>query len=226
MSVYGASFVRAAPDWTTTFQRLSRLLRDMNESWLAASPTNLAMERIIQASEQSDWISIQSPLDDHLLETISRALGTTAIMIYMMDEMRLRFSYRRFDHGSAVRALQYLDDGNPRARGKWTRVEGEPEQWEAILFSPPLIEQYRTYAPDEVAEGCADNKIKPGFSIPQPCYASTIAEITRALQLPWDPIENRFPPATQTEVIPGSPERWKAFHHQHRRPWWKFWGRD
>lgn len=118
MSYYGASFVRAAPDRTTTFQQLSRLLREMNESWLAASPTNLAMERIVQISEESDWVSIQSPLDDPLLETISRVLGTTAIMIYMMDEMRLRFSYRRFDHGAAVRALQCLDDGNPRARGK------------------------------------------------------------------------------------------------------------
>jgi len=96
----------------------------------------LAVERIVQTSEESDWISIQSPLDDPLLETISRVLNTTAIMIYMMDEMRLRFSYRRFDHGAAVRALQYLDDGNPRARGKWTRVDGEPEPWEVTLFSP------------------------------------------------------------------------------------------
>lgn len=224
MSNYGASFVRVGPDRTATFQGLIQLLRETTESWLAASPTNLAVERIVQISEGSDWVSIQSPLDDRLLETISRTLGTTAIMIYVMDEMMLRFSYRRFDHGAAVRALQYFDDGNPRGRGKWTKVEGEPEPWEAILFSPRLMELYRQHAPDEVEEGCAENRIKVGFSIPWACDATTIAEIARVLQLPWEPTNNQFPPATRTEVIPGSPERWKAIH-QRKRPWWRFWNR-
>lgn len=223
MSVYSASFVQVRS--TTTFQELSRLLRETNESRLAASPTNFAPELIVRSSEEGEWISTQRALDDPLLETISRVLGTTAIMFSMMDEMVLRFSYRRFDKGAAVRALQYVDDGNPRDRGKWTKVEGEPEPWEAILFSPMLMELYRKRAPDEVHKGCAESKIKPGCSIPWVCDASTVAEIARALQLPWDPVDNGFPPAPQTEVIPGSPEReafWKVFRQQHWRPWWKF----
>lgn len=86
------------------------------------------------------------------------------------------------------------------------------------------MELYRKYAPDEMPEGCAESRIKPGFSIPWACDAGTVTEIARALQLPWEPIGDRFPPATQTEVIPGSPEeRWKAFYRKYRRPWWKIW---
>jgi len=180
---------------------------------------------MVRASEGSDWVSIQNALADQLLETISRVLGTTAIMIYVMDEMVLRFSYRHFNNGQAVRILEYVNHGNPKERGKWTKVEGEPEPWEAILFSHRLMELYRKHAPDEVHESCEESKIKPGFSIPWACDASTVADIARALQLPWEPIDNRFSPATQTEVIPGSPERWKAFLRQQRRPWWKFWAR-
>jgi hypothetical protein len=225
MSVYGASFVWAHPDRATSFRELSRLLRERNASWLAASPMNLVVELIVRTSEGSDWASIQRALAAPLLETISRVLSTTAIAIRMMDEMVLRFSYQRFDNGRAVRTLEYADDGDPKGRGKWTKVEGEPEPWENILFSPRLMELYRKRAPDEVQEGCAESKIKPGFSIPWACDASTVAEIVRALQLPWEPIDNKFPPATQTEVIPGSPERLKAFLRQRGRPWWKFWAR-
>jgi hypothetical protein len=225
MSGYGASFVGARPDRATSFRELTHLLRETNASWLAASPKNFTEEIIVRASEGSDWVSVQRALADQLLETISRVLGTTTIMIYVVDEVVLRFSYRRFNNGQAVRALEYVDYVNPKERGKWTKVEGEPEPWEAILFSHRLIELYRKYAPDEVHEGCAESKIKPGFSIPWACDASTVAEIARALQLPWEPTENRFPPATQTEVIPGSPERLKAFLRQQWRPWWKFWRR-
>lgn len=105
-------------------------------------------------------------------------------------------------------------------------MEGEPEPWEAILFSPRLMELYKKHAPDDVHEGCAENRIKPGCSIPWACDARTVAEIAGALQLPWDPIDNRFPPSTQTEVITRSPERWEAFwqifRREHWRPWWKF----
>lgn len=225
MSVYGASFVRAYPDRATSFRETSRLIRERNASWLAASPTNLAVEHTVRASEGSEWVSIQNAVDDQLLDTISRVLGTVAITIYAIDEKVLRFSYSRFDHGQAVRTLEYADEGNSNDRGKWTKVEGEPERWEALLFSPKLMELYRKYAPDDLHEGCAESKIKRGFSIPWACDAGTIAEISRTLQVPWEPIGDRFPPATQTEVIPGSPERWNAFHRQHRRPWWKFWAR-
>src|ERR1051326_313063 len=103
MGFYGASFVRARPDRATTFQDVSRLLRETNASWLAAAPTNLAVELVVRASEGSDWISVQRGLADQLLETLSRTLGTTAIMFNVRDEMVVRFSYRRFDDGQAVR---------------------------------------------------------------------------------------------------------------------------
>jgi len=229
MSAYGASFVRVRGDRATSFRETSRLLRETNESWLAASPTNLAVELIVRSSEESDWVSIQSALADPLLETISRVLCTTAVMIHVVDEMVLRFAYSRFDNGEAVRTLVYADDGNPKGRGTWTKVEGEPEPWETVLFSPRLLELYKKRAPDEVQEGCAERKVKAGFSIPWACEASTVLEIARALELPWEPMGNTFPPATQTEVIPGSSERWnsfwKAFRRQHWRPWWKFWAR-
>jgi hypothetical protein len=206
------------------------LLREANASWLAASPTNFTFELTVRTSEGSDWVSIQGALADPMLETISRALCTTAIQIHAMDEMVLRFSYSRFDDGRATRALAYGDDGNPKGRGKWTRVEGEPERWEAILFSPRLMELYEKYAPGEVREACAENRIKPGFAVPWACDGGAIVEIARALQLPWDPTGGKFPPATQTEVIPGSPERWpeplKTLLRRHRRPWWKFWARS
>lgn len=218
MSSYGASFVRAYPDKVTSWRELSRLLREANASWLAESPTNFAVELIVRATEESDWFSIQKALADQLLETISRILGTTAITIYVMDEMVLRFSYRHFDNGQAVRALEYVDHGNPRERGKWTKVEGEPEPWEAILFSDRLMELYRKHAPGEVHGSCAEGKIKPGSSIPWACNAGTVAEIVDALQLPWDPIGNRFSSVTQTEVIPGSPERLHAFLRRKWRP--------
>lgn len=226
MSVYAASFVRVAPDQATSIRELSRLLRETNASWLAASPSNFAVELVVQTSEGSDWISIQRALADPLLETISRVLRTTAIVIHVMDEMVLRFSYRRFDNGRAIRRLDYADDGNPKGRGKWTTAEGNPEPWEGILFSPTRMELYRKRAPDEVQEGCADSRIKLGFSIPRACDASTVEEIVRTLELPWKPIDNTFPPATQTEVIPGSPERLRTFLRQRRRRWWKFWARS
>jgi hypothetical protein len=97
------------------------------------------------------------------------------------------------------------------------KVEGETEPWEAILFSPRRMALYEKRAPDEVGEACADGKINLGFSVPSACDASTVAEIARALQLPWEPMENRFPPATHTEVIPGSPERWRTFWKVFRR---------
>ena len=223
MSVYEASFVRARTGPATSFRETARILREANESWLAASPTNVTWELTVRLTEGSDWVSIQASLADQQIETLSRELGTTAIRIYMSDEMVLRFSYGRFDHGQAVRSLEYADGGDPRAGGTWTKVEGEPEPWEALLFSPRLLELYRKYAPDELPEGSADRRIKPGLSIPWVCEADVVAEIARALQLPWAPIGNGFPPATHTKVIPGSPERWKAFRRRHRRSWWRFW---
>jgi hypothetical protein len=216
MSRYGASFVRARPDRATSFRNLSRLLRETNASWLAASPANIAVELIVRTSEGSDWLSIQRALADQLLETISRVMGTTAIMINMVDEMVLGFSYRRFDNGKALRILEYATDDNSKERGTWTKVDGEPEPWEAILFSSRRMELYRKHVPGEVDEGCSESKIKPGFSIPWACDASTVSEVVRALQLPWEPIDSRFP-AAQTEVIPGSPERWKGFWKAFRR---------
>lgn len=232
MSVYGASFVRARPDRVTSFQETSRLLREAHASWLVASPTNFTFEETVRSSEGSDWVSISEPVADQFLEAVSRVLSTTAIKIYATDELVLRFSYSRFDDGQPVRALEYADDGNSKDRGKWTKVEGEPEPWEATLFSPRLMELYRDNAPEEAAR-MRGEQIKPGFSVPWPCDRKTIAEIARALQLPWEPtswpVADRFPPATQIEVIAGSPERWpkeyKGILRQHRRPWWKFWTR-
>jgi hypothetical protein len=193
---------------------------------LAASPANLTIEHTVRTSENSGWISVQNALDDELLATLSRTLGTKSITIYAIDEMVLHFSYRRFDQGNLVRALEYGDDGQPNDRGEWTRVEGAPEPWEALLFSPKLMALYRKYAPDQVQGDPDENAIKPGLSIPWACDAETIGEIASALELPWDPLGDGFPTATKTEVIPGSPERWKAFHRQHARPWWKFWLRS
>jgi hypothetical protein len=225
MSVYGASFARVHSSRATAFDDVSRLLRKTNEAWLAASPANLAVELVVQAFEASDWISIQPALADPLLEGLSRDLSTTALGLRVMDEMVLRFSYSRFDNGHATRALEYSDDGNPKGHGQWTRVEGTPEAWENTLFSPRLMELYRRRAPDEVREGSAEGRIVPGASIPWPYHASTLAEIADALALPWRPMDNRFLPAAQTEVIPGSPERWKAFRHQRLGPWRRFWSR-
>ncbi len=222
MSVYSASFVRASPDHASTFLELSRLLREANANWIAESPSNLAMELVVRTSAGSDWISIQRSIAPPLLETISRVLQTTAIAIHVMDEMVLRFSYRRFEQGRAVRALNYADDGDLKGRGEWSTVEGEPEPWEAMLFSAERIATYRKRAPDEVQEACADGAIKSGFSVPTVCDGDTLAEIVRAFELPWEPTQNGFPPATRMEVIPGSPERLEALLRERRRPWWRY----
>lgn len=200
------------------------MLRESNARALAASPTNLVAEHTVRASAGSEWISIENAISDHELETLSRTLSTTAITVYAVDEKLLQFSYVRFEDGRAVRALEYSDD-NDEDRGRWTKVEGEPESWEGSLFSPSMMELYAEYAPDEVAE--ARSRIKSGFSIPWACNARTAAEIARAFQLPWEPLaKDKFPPATNTEIVPGSPERWKAFLGKRRRPWWKFWLRE
>lgn len=223
MSVYGASFIRAHPNRETSFRETCRLLRESNARVLAASSTSTAIEHTVRASEGSEWLSIENAISDYELETISRALSTTAVTVYAVDEKALRFSYARFEDGRAVRALEYSDDSGKVERGRWTKVEGEPEPWESILFSSRLMELYAKHAPDEVPEACTQNRIKAGFSIPWACDAGVVAEIARALQLPWEPLTNdAFPRSAKREVIPGSPERWKAFLRQ-QRPWWKFW---
>ena len=225
VSVYGASFVRADTDRESSFRETCRLLREDNARVLAASPTSMAIEHTVRASEGCDWISIENAIGDRQLEEISRFLRTTALTVYAVDEKVLRFSYARFEEGRAARALEYLDNGGKLDRGRWTKAEGEPEPWEAILFSPKFMEWYAKRAPDEVKEACAENRIKAGFSIPWACDAGVVAEIARTLQLPWNPIEHdEFPASTNIEVIPGSPERWKAFLRRNEpKPWWKFW---
>jgi hypothetical protein len=186
----------------------------------------MAIEHTVRASEGSDWISIEHAIGDHQLEEISRHLSTTAVTVYAVDEKVLEFSYARFDAGRAVRALEYSHDIRGMTdRGRWTKVEGEPEVWESAFFSPKLMALYAQHVSDELPEACAQNQIKVGFSIPWAGYADAVVEIVSALQLPWKPIEHdTFPAANNTEVIPGSPERWKAFLRQHDpKPWWKFW---
>jgi hypothetical protein len=217
MAVFGASFVRAQPDRATALRETSRLIRESVESWLAASPTNLAVDNTLRATEGSEWISIENGAPDQALATISRLLQTVAITLHASDEIMLRFSYKRFDGGRVVRALEYDDDG---ARGRWTQVDGEPETWEALLFATELLELYRKHAADDVHEVCAENAIKLGFSIPWACDAGTVAQIARALELPWVP--GSFPPAAEIDIVRGSPERLEAFRRQHRRPWWRF----
>lgn len=224
MTVYGASFVRTRPDRETTFRETCRLLRESNAHVLAASPTNIVVSHTVRASVGSDWISIENCVSDLELGTLSRTLSTTAVTVYAVDEKLLQFSFVHFEDGRAVRVIEYSDDSAEDQRGRWIKVEGEPEAWELTLFSPTLMEQYAEYAPDEVGEARVQSRIKQGFSIPWACNGRTAAEIARALQLPWEPlVQNPFPAATDAEVIAGSPERWKAFLGERRKPWWKFW---
>lgn len=174
------------------------------------------VDSTVQASEGSEWLSIESTVGDEQLETISSVLQTTALTLYAQDEKILRFGYTRFENGRLVRALKYLGRCNAEPRGKWVTVEGEPEAWEATCcFSPELMELYRQHAPDEVNEMSGHYRVMPGLWIPWAADLGTVAEIARALQLPWNPARNpahdQFPPATHTEVIPGTPEREKAF---------------
>ncbi len=184
MSVYGASFVRV--DRATTFADACRLVR-------AHRTTHVHTVR----TSQGDWVSIENAVDDGLLETLSRELGTTAITIYAIDEKLLRFHYRRFEHGRSIRALDYADAAADADCGTWTGVEGVPEPWEALLFAPRMMDLYRKYAADEVSTA----PIKLGSSIPWACDGFMIGEIARALDLPWDPVHDRFPPAAHTAVI-------------------------
>jgi len=186
MSVYGASFVRA--DRATTFADACRMLRE--------HPTT--RDHTVRTSP-GDWVSIENAIADPLLETLSRELGTTAITIYAIDEKLLRFHYRRFEHGRSMRSLDYADAAADAERGSWTGVEGEPEPWETLLFSPRMTSLYRKYAADEVCTA----PIRLGASIPWCCDGFMIGEIARALDLPWDPVHDRFPPAAHTAIIEG-----------------------
>jgi hypothetical protein len=219
----GASFVQAGSDGPASFGEICRRLREKNATWLAASPTNLAIEHTVRLSDATPWISIQNVVDDELLAQLSKDLGTTAITIYALDEIRLTFSYRRFEEGGIVRALEYGDGKRPRDRGAWTKVDGEREEWEGLLFSDSLTALYRKYALDEVDEVCPAERIKLGHSIPWACDGETVAQIVERLSLPWRPLDDTFAPASRTEVIPGSPERWQELHRSFRKPWWKLW---
>ena len=102
-------------------------------------------------------------------------------------------------------------------------MDGEPESWETLLFSGRLKDLYLRYAPGEVADGCRGDTIHLDHSIPWACDGKIVGEIVDRLQLPWHPLESDFPPAAQTEMIPGSPDRWRRFHRSARKPWWKLW---
>lgn len=224
VTVWGASFVRAGADRETRFRETCRLLRESNARALASSPTNLVVSHTVRASPGNDWISVENCASDLVLETISLALSTTAVTVYAVDEKFLQFSYVRFDDGRAVRALEFLDDTGQEQRGSWTQVEGEPESWELSLFTPDLMEQYAQYAPDEVYDLQVHKRIKQGLSIPWACNGRSAEAIARSLQLPWEPLApNKFPSATEIEVIPGSSEGGKNFLGDRTKPWWKFW---
>lgn len=231
MGVYGASFLRARSKREIAFRETCRLLRENNARLLAESPTNIPVEHTVRASSDSDWISIENAVNDQELETLSRVLSAAAVTIYAVDEKSFRFAYSHFDHGQLIRGLQYgpaehqhaRGDNDAKTRREWTKVEGVPEAWEVRLFSPALMEQYRRHAPDEVTAVCTEGLVKPGFSIPWAQDLRVVATISEVLKLPWNPIGNQFPAATHTEVIPGSPERRKAFLRKHRRPWRRFW---
>ena len=223
MSVYGASFVQAGGDGPGRFAGTCRLVREKNARWLAASPTNVTTEHTVRISDGAGWVSIQNAIDDELLRQLSVDLDTTALTIHACDEKILSFSYTHVDRGRTLRALAHADNQRPDGNGAWTTVAGEREAWESVLFSPRLMDLYRKYAPGEVADACRDQTIKIGQWIPWACDGSVVREIVERLQLPWNPYEDSFPPAAQTEVIPGSPERWNALHRSPRKPWWKLW---
>jgi hypothetical protein len=215
--------VQAGPDGVGRFAATCRLIREKNAAWLAASPTNLTIEHTVRFSEGGAWISIQNAIDDELLRRLSVELDTRALTIYAIDEKILTFSFLHVHRGRTLRELGYTHKQRPDGRDAWTTVAGEREAWEDVLFSPRLMELYRMWAADEVAEACRDRTIKIGHSIPWACDGDVVRDIAERLQLPWNPYDDTFPPATQTEVIPGSPERWKEFHRSQRRPWWKLW---
>lgn len=220
MGVYGASFVRAAPDRATAFRDTCSFLRENNSRRMGASPARYAVEHTVRIHDGSTWISIESAIDNVALQTISGSLRTTAITIYAIDEKMPEFSFRRIEDGQAVRLLEYK--AGPERQRQWTQVEGQPESWERLFFDPEEIDLYRQSNPDETNEMCAHDMIKLGLSIPQPCSLSVVAEIVRMLGLPWMPVGDTFPLAAQSEVIAGSPERWNPGL---RGPWWKFWAR-
>lgn len=222
MGTYAAAFVQAGADGPARATEIARVLRAQNEAWLAASPENLAIEYTVRRSDGTPWISIQHGIPFDLLQKFSADMSATAIGISGCDEIILGFSYRRFDKGRVKRALDYRDNP-PRGPGGWTLVEGERESWEEqILFSDKLIGLYFKYAPTEADRAVSRKIIEQGASIPWASDAPIVGEIAAYLQLPWRPVDNMFPPATQTEVVAGSPGRWKKFHRR-LRPWWKFW---
>ncbi len=217
MSVYGASFVRAVPDRGTAFRETCSCLRESNVRHMQAA--RFAIEHTVRTHDRSDWISIENAVEDLVLQTISGNLSTTAFTIYAVDEKMPAFTFRRFEHGQAVRLLEYK--ARPERQRQWTQVEGQPESWERLFFDPGEIDLYRQWNPDELDEMCAHDTIKLGLSIPKPCSLSVVAEIVRSLGLPWSPLEDNFPPATQSEVIVGSRKRPNHLGGS----WWKFWAR-
>jgi hypothetical protein len=222
MGTFGAAFVQAGDDGPARAAEIARALREQNTAWLAASPENLAIEYTVRRSAGTPWISIQHGIPFDLLQKFSCDMGATAIGISGCDEIILGFSYRRFDSGRVRRALDYRDNP-PRGPAGWMLVEGEREPWEEqVLFSNKLIGLYFKYAPKEADRAVSRRIIEQGASIPWSSDADIVGEIAAYLQLPWRPVDDTFPPATQTEVVAGSPDRWKKFHRRFR-PWWKFW---
>ena len=149
VGVHGASFVLVVGDRENCFRDTCQLLR---------AKSRPPWHHAVCAFTDSSWLCIEEALDNALQAHISQALHTTVITLYAIDEKSPRFSYRRIDDGRGIRELVYAYSGYPM-RGEWTRVEGEPEAWEAALF--------------------------PDFAAAQPCDLRVLYAIAAALQLPW-----------------------------------------
>ncbi len=223
MGLYGASFVLVTSDPDGTLSVVADALEERNRAWLAASPEHLAGEHTVRLHAESLWLSIENAAPDDVLQQVSARLSSEALTLYAIDEHRLEFQYRHWKDARLLRALDYLDD--PNGMGTWTRVEGDVESWEAVLFQPTLLALYDKHAPErEKSELRKEKTIVLGSSIPWPCDGTIIDQLARQMHLPWQPLQNTFLAPTRARVVPGSPKPWKRFRREHGlNPWWRFW---
>lgn len=149
---------------------------------LAFDPTQHAfalVDRWGKSDEMPDWAEGPDLSEAPELQALSKITGDV-VAFYAVDEGSQLGVYGHWRDGSLVRSLVFADD-------QWCEVGGEPQAWEAPLFSAQALEQALDSGdPEETQRIFAAGSITQGASLPRPDYpgASLMTAIATTLRAP------------------------------------------
>ncbi len=170
MNSYGAVYARVpgggVPELETAIKEARAVSKHSSPLGVLAFDPAIHSFAVVDRWGRSDNLPIWAEGPDlslaFELAVLSKSVGDV-IAFYAIDEGLEMGIFGAWKDGRLVRDLQWMDY-------KWSRVEGEPQLWEAPLFSEENLQKSleRADSPESVREAFAKNRFIPDSQWPDP----------------------------------------------------------